>query len=447
MIIFWVVVVIMVAGVLLLLAVPLLGLGKRPLSATRAEANLSVYRDQLRELDAELAATTLDQAQYRTARGDLESRVLEDAGSTVSVAASAAGKRLPKTAIAALAVSVPVVAVALYLVLGTPAGLEPQTQTQEVGAEHSITPQQIEDMVGQLKQKLESQPDDAEGWIMLARSYIKLAAMTISVGAADAHVIALRHYDEARAAYARAAKLLPDNANVLADYAEVLAHITGTLLGEPEKIIRQALQADPNHIKALWLAGSAVFERKDYRAATEPWQKILKLVPADSQVASMVTASISEARDLGGLSPPASPLISQPINLAQNNMPQARPGAAGETVSGTVSGTVSLDPAFKARVAATDAVFVFARSTDRPTGPPLAALRKTVKDLPLTFTLDDSMAMMPNLNLSSATSIVVGVRISKAGNVTPSPGDIQGFSQPVKVGAKGISITIDTEVK
>ncbi len=430
MIIFWVVVVIMVAGVLLLLAVPLLGLGKRPLSATRAEANLSVYRDQLRELDAELAATTLDQAQYRTARGDLESRVLEDAGSAVSAAEPAAGKRLPKTGIAALAVTVPVVAVALYLALGTPAGLEPQPQTQALGAEQSITPQQIEDMVVQLKKKLESQPDDAEGWTMLARSYV-----------------ALRHYDEARAAYARAAKLLPDDANILANFAEELAYTTQTLLGEPEKIIRQALQADPKHIKALWLAGSVALERKDYRAAIELWQKILKLVPADSQEASMVTASISEARDLGKLSPPVSPPISQASNLAQNNMPQSRPGAAGETVNGAVSGTVSLDPAFKARVAATDVVFIFARSTDRPTGPPLAALRKTVKDLPLTFTLDDSMAMMPNLNLSSATSIVVGVRISKTGNVTPSPGDIQGFSQPVKVGAKGISITIDTEIK
>ncbi len=422
MIIFWVVVVIMVVGVLLLLAVPLLGLGKRPLSATRAEANLSVYRDQLRELDAELAATTLDQAQYRTARGDLESRVLEDAGSTVSAAASVAGKRLPKTAIAALAVTIPVVAVVLYLALGTPAGLEPQPQTQELGAEHSITPQQIEDMVVQLKQRLASQPDDAEGWTMLARSYVFL-----------------RHYDEARDAYARAAKLLPDNANVLADYADTLAYTMGTLQGEPEKIIRQALQADPNHIKALMLAGSLALERKDYRASIEPWQKILNLVPADSQEASMATASISEARDLGGLSPPAP----QTSNLAQNNLPQARSGAA----EGAVSGTVSLDPAFNARVAATDVVFVFARATDRPTGPPLAALRKTVKDLPLTFTLDDSMAMMPNLNLSSATSVVVGVRISKAGNVTPSPGDIQGFSQPVKVGAKGISITIDTEVK
>ncbi len=431
MIIFWVVVVIMVVGVLLLLAVPLLGLGKkRPLSATRAEANLSVYRDQLRELDADLAASRLDQAQYHTARGDIESRVLEDAGSTVSAAASAADTRLPKTVIAALAVTIPLVAAVLYLALGTPAGLEPQPQTQELGAEQSITPQQIEDRIGQLKQKLASQPDDAKDWTMLARSYV-----------------ALRHYDEASAAYARAAKLLPDDANVLANFAEELAYATQTLQGEPEKIIRQALQADPNHIKALWLAGSVALERKDYRAAIEPWQKILKLVPADSQEASMVTASIGEARDLGGLSPSVSPPISQISNLAQNNMSQARPSAAGETVNGAVSGTVSLDPAFKARVAATDIVFIFARSTDRPTGPPLAAMRKTVKDLPLTFTLDDSMAMMPNLNLSSATSIVVGVRISKTGNVTPSPGDIQGFSQPVKVGAKGISITIDTEIK
>ena len=422
MIIFWVVVAIMVAGVLLLLAAPLLGLGKRSPSATVSEVNLSVYRDQLRELDAELAAGTLDQAQYDAARSEMESRVLDDVGTSATPAAPPASGRWPKPAMVALGIAVPVVAVALYLVLGTPAGLEPQPQTQEASAEHSITPEQIEAMVGRLAKRLESQPDDAEGWTMMARSYTSL-----------------RRYDDARAAYARAAKLLPDNAHVLADYADVLALTTRTLQGEPEKIIRQALKADPNHIKALMLAGSAAFERKDYRNATKPWEKILKLVPADSQTANSITASINEARGLAGL-PPLGP---QANNMTQNNMSQTRP----EAVGATVSGTVKLDPALKARVADTDAVFVFARSADRPTGPPLAAMRKTVKDLPLKFTLDDSMAMMPSLNLSSATSVVVTARISKTGNVTPNPGDMQGFSQPVKVGAKGISVTIDAEVK
>ncbi len=423
-IIFWIVVAIMVAGVLLLLAVPLLRPGKSSSSATVSEVNLSVYRDQLRELDAELAAGTLDQAQYDNARSEMEGRVLQDVGTGETTAASPVGGRWPKPAIVALALAVPVVAVALYLVLGTPAGLEPQPQAEVVEQSHQVTPQQIEAMVERLAKRLESEPDDAAGWTMLARSYVNL-----------------RRFDQASIAYARAAKLLPDNAHVLADYADALAVNIRTLQGEPEKIIQQALKADPNHIKALMLAGSASFERKDYRDAIGPWQKVLKLLPPNSQMADSITGSINEAREKAGLPP----LVSQANNMTQNNTTQTRPGAAG--AAGTVSGTVKLDPAFKALVLDTDAVFIFARSSDRPTGPPLAALRKKVSDLPLTFTLDDSMAMMPSLNLSSATSVVITVRISKSGNVTANPGDMQGFSQPVKVGTTGISVTINEAVQ
>ena len=120
----------------------------------------------------------------------------------------------------------------------------------------------------------------------------------------------------------------------------------------------------------------------------------------------------------------------------------ARPGVGG----GTVSGTASLDPALKGRVAPTDSIFVFARAAQGPRMP-LAVIRKTVQDLPLTFTLDDSMAVMPSMKLSSVDTVIVGVRISKSGSATPSPGDLQGLSQPVKVGTKGIAITIDSEVK
>ena len=112
----------------------------------------------------------------------------------------------------------------------------------------------------------------------------------------------------------------------------------------------------------------------------------------------------------------------------------------------SVSGTVTLDPALKARVADTDMVFIFARAAEGPRMP-LAVIRKTVKDLPLRFTLDDSMAVMPSLKLSSVARVIVGARISKSGNATPTPGDLQGLSQPVQIGTKDISITINSEVK
>lgn len=414
MIVFWGVVVVLIISALLFLARSVQGQGKRAATATRSEVNLTVYRDQLRELDAELAAGTLDETQYRSAKNDLESRMLEDSVSAETITPPASGKR---GLIIAVAIAVPILAVALYFVLGTPDGLEPQQAAapQAGGAEHAVTQEQIEAMVSKLAKKLESRPDDAEGWVMLARSYT-----------------ALQRYAEASQAYARLAKLLPGDARLLADYADVLAMSLKTLQGEPEKIILQALKIEPTNIKALSLAGSAAFERKDYRLAVKWWEKILALVPPDSQDSASIVANVNEARGLAGL-PPLGP---------QANKAAARPGVVG----GSVSGTASLDPALKARVAPTDSVFIFARAAEGPRMP-LAVIRKTVQDLPLTFTLDDSMAVMPSMKLSSVDRVIVGVRVSKTGNASPSPGDLQGLSKPVKVGSKGVTVTIDSEVK
>lgn len=414
MIMFWVVVAILLAGALLLLLPPLLGRGKRAASATRSEVNLSVYRDQLRELDADLAAGTLDESQHASARSDLERRVLEESATPDTPAIQPGGSRWP---VVVVAITVPLLAVSLYFWLGTPAGLEPQPQAAKVEQTHPTTPEQIEAMVAGLAQRLKSEPDNAEGWVMLARSYT-----------------ALRRYQDASAAYTRAVELLPNNAFLLTDHADMLAMVKQTLQGEPEKIILRALKIDPNNLKALSLAGSAAFERKDYRGAIKWWEKILKLVPPDSQGAVSTTVSINEARAKAGMPP----LKTQ----ASDQQASAQPGMAG----GSVSGTVRLDPALKAQVADTDMVFVFARAAEGPRMP-LAVIRKTVKDLPLTFTLDDSMAVMPSLKLSSVARLVVGARISKSGNANPGPGDLQGTSQPVRIGTKDIGITIDSEIK
>lgn len=404
---FWIIAGLMTAGALLFIVPPLLGRGKEQDSATRSELNLSIYRDQLRELDSELATATLSKDQYQSARSELEGRVLEDSAATeVAAAPPVSGRRL---AIAAV-IAVPVLTISLYLMLGMPG--ESALQNKPAGANQSpeVTQEQIVAMVAKLAQRLKEKPDDAEGWAMLGRSYLTL-----------------RRFDEAGDAYARAAALMPNNAQLLADYADVLAMNNGrNMLGEPEKVIQQALRADPNNVKALALMGTAAFQRKDYRGAIEWWQKLLKLVPADSPIAGSVNANIGQAQGLSG----------QSISRPQAAIQQAQ----------TVSGSVSLDPALKARVAGTDTVFVFARDADTQRRPPLAILRKTVRDMPLTFTLDDSMAIMPDFKLSSASRIVVGARISKTGNATPSPGDLEGFSQPVKIGEKDIGIKIGSVV-
>lgn len=415
---FWLVVGVLIAVTLLILLPPLLKRGNRSKSAKASDVNLSIYRDQFRELDADLAAGTLDEIQYQNAKNDLERRVLEDSGANETAAAPENESRWGNAPIAALVISIPLLAIALYFMLGTPAGLEPQAPTAAVDEAHPPTPEQFEAMVAWLAERLKAEPNNAEGWVMLARSYA-----------------ALNRYQDASTAYSRAVALQPDNTSVLVDHADMLAMAKQTLQGEPEKIILQVLKSDPDNLKALSLAGSASFERRDYQNAIQWWQKLLKIVPAGSPEADSISASINEARGLAERSPA--------IASSANDKTAPR-----EQISkGSVSGTVRLDPSLQANVADTDTVFIFARSAEGGRKPPLAVLRKTVKDLPLAFTLDDSMSMVPGLNLSSVTSFIVGARISKSGSATARPKDLEGVSTPLQSGQNGVVITINSEVK
>lgn len=417
MMLFWMVAGLLVAGALLFVLPPLFSRQGHKDAATQSESNLSIYRDQLRELDSEHAAGSLDDAQYQSARSELDSRVIEDSSVPDSVVTPVTpGNRWVAVGVALL---VPAIAIPLYMMIGSPININPPADMQQSATDegHAITPEMIMAMVERLEQRLQENPENLEGWMMLARSYT-----------------AMGRFSEASVAYASAIALQPDNAHLLADYADALAMANGkTLQGEPEDIIKRALKADPDNIKALALAGSAAFERGAYSEAIVPWKKILTLVPPDSQAAISVNASLDEAQRLSG-EPPA---------VAS----QERASQAAATGGATVSGTIRLDPAFEGRVAATDTVFIFARHADGRRGPPLAITRKTGKDFPISFTLDDSMAMMPAFNLSSVAQVVVGARISKAGNANPQLGDLEGFSAPVNVGAKDISFAITSELK
>lgn len=141
-------------------------------------------------------------------------------------------------------------------------------------------------MVARLAEKLQQNPNDGAGWLMLGRSYVTL-----------------KRFPEAAAAYGRASQLLPQSADLFADYADVLAMAQGRRLsGEPEKLIARALEIDPRHVKALALSGSAAFERGDYEVAVREWEKILAIVPADSSVAQRIGNSIADAKRRMGAS-------------------------------------------------------------------------------------------------------------------------------------------------
>lgn len=285
---FWTISALLTAAALLFILSPLLARRERAM-ATRREANLAIYRDQLHELDADLAAGTLSPDDYAKARRELEARLLEE---VVDETTAGAPARRRSGAALAVSVALPLLAFALYFAVGTPQAILPSPATSEAAA-HGVTPQQLEALIEQLAARMREDPADPEGWILLARSYRVLG----------------RFADAARA-YASATALRPRDAELLADYADMLAMAQGGgMLGEPETIVARALEADPGNLKALALAGGAAFEKKDYAGAIRYWERMLALLAPDSDGARSIEARITEARALAGalrLEPPRS---------------------------------------------------------------------------------------------------------------------------------------------
>ncbi len=414
---FMLVAVFMLVTALLFVMPTLLRRSDRPLHAeANNEVNLTVLRDQLRELEVDLGNGLIDQAGYAAARSELEKRVASDVQAE-SVQAVAGPNRQWSAALIGL--SIPAVAIALYYLLGAPGSVESEPGSAPAQQASDVTPQQIDSMVAELEQKLKNNPDDVQGLGMLARSYHTQG-----------------RYREAANAYARLVKLVPGNADVLADYADSLGMAQNkSLQGEPDRIIGLALQADPRNVKALALSGSAAFDRRDFPRAIEQWKKVLALVDPQSETAKAIAGVIDEAQGLAG---------TQPVNAQAALGAEIKPAPAGVAAAGAaLEGQVQIDGAVLKEVDPSATVFIFARAEQGPRFP-LAVLRKQVKDLPVKFKLDDSMGMMPNVKLSDYPKVVVGARISASDSATPQPGDWEGLSAPVAPGATGVSVVINT---
>ncbi len=424
----------------------------------RSAINTRIYQDQLAELENDLRNDMVQPEQYAQGRRELERRLLDDVTvepdavvSDVSGAQSVTTRHAGRNRTAAIVVGilVPLFTVLLYLKLGSPQVMSPQTDVANAetgaagGQRHSDAPAQIQKLVGALVERLRANPQDAEGWAVLGRS-----------------LYALGRHAEAADAFAKASALAPNDAQLLADYADAMAMANGERLDEESiALIRRALQVDPNNQKALWLGGTADFESGNFAGAVKYWEHLLKLLPPNSQVSQTMTANIEEARGLASGNP-NSPRRDAQVSRAQDaqerpsssfptmnsNAPIAASTAAGG--GGTVAGTVTITSALAGKMAPTDTLFIFARAAPTATGNgsrmPLAIMRAQAKDLPLTFSLDDTMAAISTMKLSKASEVIVGARISKSGDAMPRAGDLQGSSAVVKVGSAGVKIVIDS---
>jgi cytochrome c-type biogenesis protein CcmH len=398
---FWFIALALVAATLVALARPLLRGGKPQEDAAPPEfdATAAVYRDQKRQLDDDFAAGAITANEHAAAQEELVHRLGAEIAKQPS--ATAAGvTHTPWIAIVVLVAVVPVASVLLYQMLGNPAAINAQT------ARPQFTDQDVRAMVEQLAQRMQTQPEDPKGWMLLARSYA-----------------ALGRYSDSVAAFAEAAKRSPDDAQLYADWADAAAmEQQRKLAGKPEDLIARALAIDPNNRKALALSATALLERGDVDASLARWRELRQKLTPESDEARAIDKVIAE---IAGSKSVAS---------------------AGVPSKGTLAGRIEIDPKIASRVAPDDTVFVLARAADGGRVP-LAVTRMRGRDLPATFRLDDSMGMIPEAKLSATPRVVVEARISKSGNAKASPGDLRGLSAPVAPGDANVRVVIGEVVQ
>ena len=427
MVVFWIVAAAMTGVALAFVLVPLLR-ARAGAAPSAGEANLDVLRSQRREIEADVAAGVLPADAREEALRELVARAETELPHAPEKAA--APVRRPWIVVAVAGVLLPAIAVGLYLRIGEPRGLDPAaTRAAQAAPHEGASDPQIVAMVETLAAKVRARPDDVQGWSLLARS-----------------MNALGRCPEAVDAYEHLAKLVPDNPDVLADWADALGMKNGrNLQGKPYEMVKQALKIDPAHQKALALAGTAAMSEGDYTASIAYWQALAKVVPPGSEDQQKVAAIIEEVRGRAAAAGSALP-PGRAVAQAPKAPPAAPPAKAAAAVpaagASTVSGTVSIAPALASKVAITDSLFIFARAEGGPRVP-LAVLRGGARELPKDFVLDDSMAMAPGMNLSTAGPVRIEARVSKSGNATPQPGDLVGSSAVVKPGARDVKIVID----
>lgn len=403
---FWIISALLLVVAALFVALPLWRGAARNNSVVRDAANLEILRDQAAEMDADLANGLLTPELHAQGRRELEARLLEEVQSTT---APEAGQRHPLKILAiVLALLIPAASFGLYWKLGNQDALNPILS--EGGM---LTGERLQE----LEARLERNPRNPEGWLLLARSYYEL-----------------EQYKGAARAYDHLTQLVPNEAELWTDYADSLAMSQGqSLLGKPTELLEKALALNPDHFKALALSGSAAMERGDYAVAVRDWEKLYNLLPdKETEDAKAIASGLEQARDF----------------LARSGGAKQRRMAPRAASSGKerITGTVMLSDALKSQAKPDETVFILARAMDGPPMP-LAAIKIRVRDLPFRFALDDTMAIMPQAKISGFDKVVVVARVSRSGTAMPKAGDLQGNSAPVKPGAQGVKVTISNVVK
>ena len=400
----------------------------------RKEQNIRIVREQIAELEGSFERGEVESEQYSERRDELEQSLLSDVSGQGEVVTPPKTSSSSWVSAGFLALFVPIAAVALYLNLGTPNAeqLAKETAKPEVPLTADGQPD-IDKLVSSLHDKLRQNPDNEQGWYMLGRSYMMM-----------------QRFDGAIEAYENLYRLQPEEPDVMLMLADALSmKQQGKMVGRPEQLINEALTKAPTNTTALWLSGMALEQQEKYQEALDRWQILRPLLKDDLQeqvqldvlinrVKAQLSAGASqtvsaddektETADISGTAKQvdaakvtASVDKSSKAEVAQTNSAADAQSPAVSAAKVTLS--VSLSDEFTGEVSPEDSVFIYAKAQSGPPMP-LAASRLQVKDLPVTLTLDDTMAMMPQMTLSMFDTVIVGARISKSGNAVGQDGDL-----------------------
>ncbi len=399
------------------LTVPVILRGSRRESSDRRQKNIEVAKQRLAELEQRESTGEVDPEDAAQIREEIETELYRDVHNLADSAETVANSSTGATKWVAVAVSVfvPLGAGVLYFIVGEPSGVSIKPATSMVAVQESeqegedvtgVDAQDLEQLTQRLMTHLATNIDDALGWSTLGQLFV-----------------AQQRYAEAAGAYKKVRELQGDSAEFLVREADARAMANdGVLQGQPEALILAALEIEPDNTGGLWLAGLAAGERGEVEVAMEYWQRAEQTTNNEemlNQLRQLIEVGTAELERVGTS---ASSQIDQDVGPV-------------------VKVQVSIESSILSRIDPDDTVFIIARAYNGPPAP-LAAVRKQVKDLPISLDLDDSLAMLPNLNISSFEQILVIARVSRSGTAQSQSGDFFGQSEPVRPGVDNAVVEI-----
>jgi len=413
MTLFWIISAAMIIAALGLLAPTLLRKQEAAADSTE-QLNVGIAREHLAELSKQKEAGDLSDEEFAQAKQDLEMALANDLAGTKGAPKAATGTGGGRAALVVSALVIPVLTVFTYLEIGSPVLIDRQAAvvSAQAPAGHGngeLPP--ISDLAAQLRERLEANPENAEGWFLLGRTYMRMQDYTL-----------------AAEAFGRVNELLPDQPAVLLSLADAMTMRDGRR-SSPEAIelLEQALSIDPTAVTALWLLGNAAFDNGKTTEAIGYWQRAYPLLDEEpgmqAELGQMITSAGGQLPTTPATLPPIMGAASvAPVQTAAAPAP-TEAATAGVDQGASVNVEVALAPSLFNQVADTDTVFVLARAESGPPMP-LAVARHSVAELPLQVTLTDAMAMMPAMKLSSFPRVKVTAKISKSGQAGSQPGDV-----------------------